>query len=210
MKVLIFNILLLFLCSSFASAQESKYDKRVKSYQSGWQSLIPTHTKLQFAGSIGLFSVGAGWDYGKKDQWETDILFGIVPRYSTREVKMTFTIKQNYIPWNIRLGEKGFSFDPLTCGLYVSTISGEGFWGTEPDRYPDGYYNMSTKVRFHIFLGERISYRIPPVKRWFFKELTFFYELSSSDLYIVSAVQNSYLKPKDYIHLSLGLKLQFF
>ncbi|NDV67022.1 hypothetical protein [Bacteroides sp. 224] len=209
MKVLIFSISLLIACTFPANAQ-NRYEKRVEKYQSKWLSLIPTHSKLQFAGSIGLLSVGAGWDYGKKDQWETDLIVGIVPRYSAESVKATFTIKQNYIPWNIPLGDKGFSVDPLTCGLYMSTISGDDFWNKEPKKYPKGYYNISTKVRFHIYLGERISFKIPNKKRFFAKEVTFFYEVSTSDLYLASAFTNSYLKPQDYLSLALGLKFQFF
>ena len=40
------------------------------------------------------------------------------------------------------------------------------------------------------------------------KEITFFYEISTCDLYVVSAFTNKYLKPKDYLSLSFGIKLQ--
>ena len=51
-----------------------KYDKRVHRYRRAWEALIPTHTKLQYAGGMGLLSWGIGWDYGKRGQWETDLL----------------------------------------------------------------------------------------------------------------------------------------
>ena len=41
------------------------------------EALIPTHTKIQFAGNMGLLSFGTGWDYGRRNQWETDVFFGI-------------------------------------------------------------------------------------------------------------------------------------
>lgn len=44
----------------------SKYDKRVHRYRRNWEKLIPTHTKIQFAGNMGLLSFGTGWDYGKR------------------------------------------------------------------------------------------------------------------------------------------------
>lgn len=210
MRSLTFSILLALLACP-ALAQQTKYEQRIGYYQSKWQDLIPTHFKMQYAGSMGILSMGIGWDYGKRNQWETDIILGFVPKYSTRHSRMTFTVKQNFMPWNIPLGERGFFFEPLTCGLYVNTIAGNEFWSTEPDKYPSGYYNLSTKVRFHVFAGERITYVIPPDKRfWGFKEVTFFYEISTSDLYVVSAATNSYLKPYDYLKLSLGLKFQFF
>lgn len=210
MKQLIFSFTLLFISIS-ATSQENGYEKRVNRYREKWGSFIPTHMKLQYAGSMGFLSLGTGWDYGKNNQWETDFFIGFVPKYSTDHTKITFTLKQNFIPWEVNLDSKQrFSFDPLTCGLYVNTISGDEFWSTDPDRYPKGYYNLSTKIRFHIFVGERITFNIPPEKRLGARSVTLFYEISSCDLYIMSAVQNSYLNLSDILHLSLGVKFQLF
>ena len=101
-----------------------KYDKRVHRYRRAWEALIPTHTKLQYAGGMGLLSWGIGWDYGKRGQWETDLLLGFIPRYSSKHFKMTMTLKQNYIPWSIWLG-KDLSLEPLTTGIYLAMISGQ-------------------------------------------------------------------------------------
>lgn len=187
--------------------KEERYEKRIENYQTQWQKLIPRYTKIQFAGNMGLLSFGTGWDYAK--HWETDVFLGFVPKYSTDKTKITFTAKQNYIPWNIDIKNKRtFFFEPLTCGMYVNTVFGGDFWTKEPDKYPSGYYNFSTKVRFNIFLGQRITYKIDKSKRFFAKSITFFYEVNTNDLYIVSAFTNSYLTPKDYLTLSFGLKLQ--
>ena len=85
---------------------------------------------------------------------------------------------------------------------------GDEFWVHEPDRYPQGYYGFSSKVRFHIFAGQRLTYNIPSRFRVTARAITLFYELSTSDLYVVSAFTNRYLKPKDYLSLSFGIKLQ--
>ncbi len=45
------------------------------------------------------------------------------------------TLKQNYMPWSINIG-KGFSTEPLACGLYLNTVFGDQFWVNESDRYP--------------------------------------------------------------------------
>lgn len=212
MKHFIFSFIFLSGLFGNALAQvNDRYTKRIKRYRSTWESLIPSHTKIQYAGSMGLLSSGAGWDYGKRNQWETDILVGFVPKYSSGKAKLIFTLKQNYMPWNIRTNNNKFSFEPLACGMYVNTITGDEFWSSEPDRYPaGGYYPIPTKIRFHIFVGERITWKIPSALRRGAKSITFFYELSSCDFYIVSAIQNSYLTPKDYVKLSLGLKMQLF
>ena len=185
----------------------NRYDRRVHRYRSRWEALIPTHTKLQFAGNMGLLSLGTGWDYGKRNQWETDVFFGILPEYQSKRTKLTFTLKQNYMPWSIDLG-KQFSVEPLSCGMYFNTVFGDEFWVNEPERYPKGYYGFSSKVRIHVFLGQRVTFDIDPQRRFMAKAVTFFYELSTCDLYIVSAFTNKYLKPKDYLSLSFGLKSQ--
>lgn len=213
MKLLNFNSkiylgILLFLFSTNVMAQ-SKYEKRVESYKSQWDKLTPRYVKIQYAGGMGLISIGTGWDYGKNKQWETDLLFGYLPRYSTKKSKITFTLKQNFIPWSKRLN-KNFSLEPLATGLYVNTIFDGEFWVNEPDKYPNGYYSFSTKMRFNIYIGQRITFHIPSEKRFFTKSITAFYEISSNDLYIASAFTNSYLKPTDYLRLSFGLKMQLF
>ena len=214
MKRLIFSISLLFISAASIAQEESGYDypyqKRIEGYQSMWSKIIPSHTKLQYAGSMGFLSVGIGWHYGTKDRWETDLFLGFLPKYSTDRVKMTMTLKQNYIPWNVRLGQKGFSFDPLTSGLYITTIFGRQFWAVDPDYYPSGYYGFSTKFRFNLSIGQRFSYTPPLKKRQLSKTFSVYYELSVNDLYLASALRNSYLKPSDYLSLSLGVKAHLF
>lgn len=190
-----------------SEVRSSRYDRRVHRYRKHWEVLIPTHTKIQFAGNMGLLSFGTGWDYGKRNQWETDILLGVLPKYQSKRTKLTFTLKQNYMPWSLDLGRQ-FSVEPLACGMYLNTVFGDEFWTHEPERYPKGYYGFSSKVRIHAFLGQRITYDIDPRRRFTAKAITFFYEISTCDLYVVSAFTNKYLKPKDYLSLSFGIKLQ--
>jgi hypothetical protein len=199
-------IVVLSVVSSTVFAQNG-YDRRIEKRLNRWNNRIPKHTKMQFAGGMGLLSVGGGWDYGKNDRWETDMFWGFLPKYSTDDIKITFTLKQTFTPWKKYINES-FSFDPLSCGLYVNTIFDDDFWLSQPEKYPNRYYTFSTKLRFNLYVGQRFTYHIPHDKRFFSKALTFFYELSSNELYIISAITNSYLTPKDYLRLSFGLKIQ--
>ena len=191
------------------SIKIERYDKRLHKYRNSWANLIPTHLKTQYAGSIGLMSFGFGWDYGKRSQWETDIMFGFLPKYSSDEVKTTCTIKETFLPWNIAI-KPNWNIEPLACGLFANSVLGEDFWSTEPSRYPDGYYNFNLRIRFHVFLGQRVTWTIPHNKRYFCKNISFYYELSTCDLYIISAVQNKYLRAKDILSIGFGLKAQIF
>lgn len=208
---MLIGIVVCFFClQGYATSidETNRYKKRVEGYRSMWESLMPTYTKLQYAGGMGLINTGFGWSYGKNNQWETDILFGIIPKYSSDNAKMTFTLKQNYIPWRKKLNDS-FTFEPLECGLYFNTVFSDEFWTKEPDRYPKGYYNFSTRVRTHAFIGQRLRFNIPDKKRLFARSITAFYEISSCDLYIVSAFTN-HLNPDDYLRLSFGLKFDIF
>lgn len=187
---------------------EPPYEKRVRKYEELWRSLMPTYSKIQYAGGMGLLNFGMGWAYGKRNQWETDVFLGFIPKYSSDNTKITMTLKQNFIPWQKQLNETIY-FEPLECGMYFNTVFSDEFWTSEPDRYPKGYYGFSTRVRTHIFLGQRWKFIIPDKKRIFAKSITAFYEISTCDLYIASAFIN-HLGMDDYLRLSFGLKFDIF
>ena len=188
--------------------ETNRYKKRVEGYRNLWQALMPTYTKMQYAGGMGLLNFGVGWSYGKNQQWETDAFLGFIPRYSSDKAKVTMTLKQNFIPWRKPLNES-FTFEPLTCSLYFNTVFSDEFWTQEPDRYPKGYYGFSTRFRTHLSVGQRICFNIPDKKRIFARSITAFYEISTCDFYVVSAFTN-HLSPEDYLRLSFGLKFDIF
>ena len=187
----------------------TRYDRRVHRYRRHWQSLIPTQSVVQFAGNMGLLSFGVGWDYGRRKQWETHLLFGFLPRYGSSRAKTTMTVKENFIPWSVALGDR-WAVEPLSVGLYINTVFGPEFWRSQPARYPKGYYFMSTKMRLNVFVGQRVELTLPRNRRKFVKGITAFYELSTCDLYLRALVLDSHIKLTDIFGLSLGLKFQVF
>ena len=110
MKLSIFKwtIVFLFLAGTLQAQEvieeDMRYKKRVEKYISRWEKLIPRYTKFQFAGSMGMLSLGTGWNY-YRNHWETDVYLGIVPRNSDRHAMATLTLKQNYYPWNIHIAD---------------------------------------------------------------------------------------------------------
>ena len=185
---------------------ETIYEKHNCQYRDFWYKLIPNQITAQYAGSIGVASLGFGWHYGKHMNWETDLMLGIVPRYHSEEAKTTFTVKERYIPWHLNISSR-WMVEPLTTGLFFNSIFGEGFWSKEPSRYPDRYYGFSTRVRANIFLGQRITYRIPSKKRHFFRSISAYYEFSTCDMYIISGITNKNVKFGDILSFAAGLKL---
>ena len=80
---------------------------------------------------------------------------------------------------------------PLCCGIYVNFLFDRDFWAKQPNKYPPGYYWFSTRIRNHIFIGERITLKLNPNSSWH-KSISFFYELNTCDLYIINAIANSF------------------
>lgn len=184
-----------------------RWDKRVHLKYKFWRRLKPTHAKLQYAGGMGMFAAGTGWDYGKRCQWETDFLLGFLPkRYAGENARFTFTVKQNYIPWSISIDEH-WAVEPFYCGLYMTTITGEEFWKREPGKYPNKYYNFSTKIRPYIFIGQRFGFS---PSHDLLRNVSAYYEVSTCELYIVSKATNRSLRMKDILRFSFGIKVQLF
>ena len=103
-----------------------------------------------------------------------------------------------------------WELEPLTCGGFANTIFGEGFWRHEPSKYTKGYYGFNTKVRYNLFVGQRLRYNIPRRHRRFNRSVSFYYELSMSDLYLVSSIPNKQISFFETLTLALGLRFQVF
>lgn len=174
----------------------------------GWKRTLPTHVKTQYAGGMGLLSVGCGWDYGRKCRWETDVMAGFLPRAYSDAFHMTFTLRQNYIPWSIRCSER-WAIEPLSCGIYFNLISGEDFWVREPDRYPgDKYYDFTSRLRTYCYVGQRVTYYLKCNS--LLRSITLYYELSVNDLDIIAKFGNRSLSFSDIFYFSFGVKFQLF
>lgn len=206
-KIFCWLMVLIFWMHPQAGAQ-TKYEQKLERYRKGWSCLIPRYQKIQYAGGMGLLSLGVGWNYGKKGQWESDLLLGYLPRFDGDQGHVTITLKENYIPWRIRLKSDRWHFEPLTVSLYMNKIFGDEFWTKEPDKYPDGYYGLATNLRFNLAFGQRIRFKLKPIG--IAQYLSLFYELGTNDLYLISYFGNKYLSLPDIFSLSLGIKLQFW
>ena len=179
---------------------------RSRSESNGLRHLIPTHAKLQYGGGIGVASIGVGWDYGKRNQWESDILIGYLPESYSDVDRFTFTLRQNYTPWNIEMTDH-IAYEPLSCGIYCNTISGNKFWFQEPSKYGGRYYKFTSRVRLHAFVGQRVNFMSEKQRK--LQGVSLYYELSLCDLNVIAKITNSKLKMSDILFFSFGLKLQF-
>lgn len=201
-------ILIGFLLSGNVAAQHTTHQERVvERYKSNWSRLIPRQTKIQYAGSMGMFSFGPGWYYGRKNQWETDWFIGFIPEINGAKGHITTTLKQTYTPFQIALGNR-IVLEPLTSAIYINKIFGPYFWSKLPEKYPKNYYFWAVNTRFNISFGQAITVNIRDCI--VDEKLSAFYEFSTNDLYIISAIGNKAIGIGDIIGLSLGIRYRVF
>ncbi len=230
LKLLIFNLFLVG-CTTLC-AEPTAHEVRVANVKQRWMKLTPSIGTLQYAGDVGLISIGFGWDYGRKDRWETILQTGFLPKYHSDKSDVTFTLRENFYPWSFGLGSRRWadpngigtsgerlswnrrafaSIEPLYCSFFVNTIFDNEFWVHEPDKYNNGnYYRFSSKVRFHFGIGTRLSLNIPQAQRTHFDKLSVYGLLSTYDLAVISAIPNEKITLSDILCLGIGLQYKFF
>lgn len=180
-----------------------------------WKRLIPTTATVQYAGNIGMISAGVGWEYGK-GKWLTEALLGYVPHYKRTQSLNTITLRQYYTPWKLSLPlikdkPEVLHFSPLAVGVRVNAVLFDGdFWSEEPhSHYGGSYYRFSTRIRFALSAGQRLTYTFPKASKHRGKSVEMYYEFSANELGIISAIPNRHIHSKDIFALGVGARLKF-
>lgn len=176
-------------------------------HETSAMDLRPAYASCQSGGGMGSISAGTGWKYGSRQRWETEIFCGIVPKHDSSSAKATFAIKENFSPWQIRLNGH-LTLEPLTSSLYFTTIINKNFWVRQPDRYPSGYYSLSTKIRTNIALGQRIKLKLPG-QSGIPDSISAYYEIGTCDIYALSSAGNKEIKFHERLQLCLGVRIDF-
>lgn len=186
-----------------------KYQKRLITAKEHWMRLIPNLSLVQYAGNIGFFSVGTGWDYGKHDRWETHLMLGFLPKAVMADPMVTMTLRESLNPWHVCINDH-FTWNPATFSLSFNTVFNNEFWYSETERYEGDYYRFSSKLRAQIGIGGRINLHFTDYKRMDTDRLSFYYELSTYDLAIISYVPNHRMKFWNIVALGFGIEYKFF
>ena len=163
------------------------------------------HVKAQFAGDLGLLSLGAGRAFFH-EKLEADLFLGYLPEKVGGDRIVTSAIKATYIPVKtIQL--KALDWQPLRTGLQIGYTFGDEYFAFEPrDKYPKSYYGFSTALHLYYFIGGQVN--LTRVNK--LSKLGVYYEVGSNAEYIISYIQNPvYLSPGKIFHLALGIRRKF-
>jgi hypothetical protein len=191
----IFAILLIFASTL---AFSNNYEKTKKGI------LIPDHSKIQYAGSMGIVSASVGWNYWD-GKLETDYYIGYLPQRRGFNHNITTSLEQTYIPWFVENSD-GTVFSPIITGIYINRVFGSDYYTELPSKYPDKYYWWSSAVRINFFVGSRIMFQDINSH---FPDIGLFTRFNTNDLYLVSAFDNESIKWYDIIKFSFGCYLKF-
>lgn len=174
------------------------------------QGLIPKSALSQYAGSIGFFSAGVGYELFKNDRGSLDFMYGFVPKNRGGRLHIA-TVKFAYRPFEVRLNDWAKLY-PVNPGAFLSYHFGPRFdFQWDKDTYEKGYYWWSTALRPHISLGTEVKIdtrKVAPALK--IKSLSLYSEFNTNELYLVSYYQNAgTLSVTDIFKLGFGLRVAF-
>jgi hypothetical protein len=157
----------------------------------------PYYAKMQYAGNMGLASVGLGKTY-YKDKLTLDFNYGYLPkevngsRVHTLALKSAYQFREHQISvFNIRY-YAGISLNyAITDNTYLSY----------PDYFPSDYYN-SNAIHLNPFLGIRLNL---PEKKDTSGAIGIYVELGTVDYKIWYALANKEVKTNDIWNLCFGI-----
>lgn len=191
-------ILLLLLVSGLnANAQRFKF-------------LIPDEAIVQYAGSIGYFSGGIGYEIFGNKRGNLSFHYGYVPESKGGELNIA-TVKLAYKPWQIRLKDWGTLY-PFNPGVFVSYTFHKDLGLFFPSgQYPDDYYYWSEAIRPHISFNTELELKTPnALKNSGVRGLGLYIEANTNDFYLINYLQNiPELKLYDIFQLGIGLRVKF-
>ncbi|KQC02138.1 hypothetical protein [Pedobacter sp. Hv1] len=166
----------------------------------------PDEVNIQYAGSIGFLSAGAGYHFFKK---KTTLSFhvGYVPENLGGEMTI-LAVKFEYKPFAIKIKDK-IIIHPINPTFFPSYTLGQNFdFKFEKPQYRRGYYFWSSALRLHLAFGTEV--KLLTNKKSKIKALSLYAEANTNDLYMISWFKNRELAAfRDIFKMGYGVKMYF-
>tara|TARA_R110002049_G_scaffold609_1_gene3408 strand:+ start:5232 stop:5828 length:597 start_codon:yes stop_codon:yes gene_type:complete len=194
-EIFIVSILVLFFNNSYAQEAISVKEK-------SWY--VPDYVKAQFAGNIGLFSVGAGYQLFDKVLY-SELLYGFVPESASRADNIHLITIKNTFPLYRKVIGENLTITPI-AGFTTTLDIGTNSFTTLPSIYPEGYY-VPTAVHFTLFGGALVHKDFKKPK--FFKGVDFYVEFGTVETYLWYALATKEVDLVDVFSLDLGVNFYF-
>ena len=188
-------IILLFFTKLYAQEPHLVKDK-------AWY--IPNYVKMQFAGNIGVVSVGAGYQLFDKVLY-SELLYGYVPESVSKADKIHLITIKNTFPVFRKEIAKNLTITPI-AGFTTTIDIGTTTFTTLPSKYPDDYY-VPTAFHFTLFGGVMIH------KDFINSKMTngvdFYVEMGTVETYLWYGITSKEVGLSDIFSTSIGINFYF-
>lgn len=167
---------------------------------------LPDFGAVQYAGSIGYFSAGLGYDVFKSNaRFSTH--FGVVPENRGGTLNI-ISAKLLFNPTTIMLWRR-VRLNPVDIGVMGSFHYGDNFETRWPEGvHPKGYYWWHPALRTHLVIENCLTYIFKKGRR--FSSFSVYLEFNTNELYFISFIQNlRTVRLGDIIKLGTGVRLNF-
>jgi hypothetical protein len=152
--------------------------------------------KLQYAGNIGLVSVGAGTILFK-DRFSMDLSYGYLPKIVNGAEVNTLALKPTFYSRNKELNRFKWSYYTGFAFTYSYT---KNTYIKYPDHFPNSYY-MSNAFHFNPYIGLKVS----PNKKSRAGLFSLYTEVASVDYKIYYAFKSKRISPLEIWNVCFGI-----
>lgn len=175
----------------------------VGSHAQPFRNLLPGRSVgMQYAGSVGLFSVNAML-HSRTERIAFGLGAGHVPKSNGGPLG-TYTFRFMYTPWKVDLHER-WSLEPVQTGIFVAYSTGIDLTAQWPSYFEKGYYWWLPNFRQHIFMRTQLSYRPKDRK---VQRIAAYFEVNTNDLYVYSWWPNrSSISVYDIVFFGAGVQV---
>ncbi|MBT3206801.1 MAG: hypothetical protein HN704_09015 [Bacteroidetes bacterium] len=193
------NISTLFIALFFFSSAFAQDSTLIK----GKDWYIPDYAKVQFAGNIGFFSIGIGYQFFNNHLY-SELLYGYVPvSISKAEQIHTITIKNTLPVFTKKFNNIALS--PIT-GFTASFETGNNSFLKLLDKYPKDYYSTNA-FHFTFFIGASIHKDF--INSKIINGVDLYFELGTVDTYFWYAIISKEVKVNKIFSSAIGINLFF-
>ncbi len=162
---------------------------------------VPDYVKAQFAGNIGFFSVGIGYQTFH-NHVHSELLYGYVPASISKAKQINIITIKNTLPLHTK-NLKRVTLSPVT-GLAVSFETGNNSFLLLPNKYPKGYY-YTNAFHFTFFVGPSIHRNFNNLN--IIKGASLYFELGTVDTYLWYAITSKEVELYNIFSSAIGLNL---
>lgn len=164
---------------------------------------LPDRARLQFAGSQGFLSAGAGYGF-LKERIDEDFMYGYLPAKIGGISVHTLSAKTTIAPLQLKLA-RGTYLYPVMAGVSAIVALGDDYFLVLPSRYQDYYWPSALHLWYFAGMRFRKNFTSGAPAG---KAMGFIAELGAIDTYWRADHRNQDLNLPQI--LSMSLSAQFF